>query len=75
MYNLLKIFKKSPKKGQNGSKFREGLKKKYDTFQALLGENNHVLELMADMEEKLSGEYLFDRQYIESGIKSNWVCT
>ncbi|MBI4844353.1 MAG: phosphoenolpyruvate synthase [Nitrospirae bacterium] len=32
--------------------------------------NNRVLELMADMEEKLSGEYLFDRQYITSNTRS-----
>lgn len=33
-------------------------------FQALLDANNHALAIMADLEEKLSGDYLFDRQYL-----------
>ncbi len=40
------------------------LKKRYQFFQGLLSNNNAVLELMADMEEKVSGEFLFDRHYI-----------
>src|SRR5512139_3128415 len=43
-------------------------KERYLAFQSLLASNNAVLEKMADMEEKLSGEYLFDRHYLESGI-------
>ncbi|MCI0469977.1 MAG: PEP/pyruvate-binding domain-containing protein, partial [Nitrospirae bacterium] len=39
---------------------------KYLSFQALLRKNNTVLEIIADMEEKLSGEFLFDMHYIES---------
>jgi pyruvate, water dikinase len=42
----------------------EALRRKYVFFQKLLSENNRVLSLMADMEEKLSGEFLFDKQYI-----------
>ncbi|KWT78992.1 PEP/pyruvate-binding domain-containing protein [Candidatus Magnetominusculus xianensis] len=38
--------------------------RKYASFQALLNANNSILEKMADMEDKLSGEYLIDRQYI-----------
>lgn len=41
---------------------------KYRAFQEQLEQNNRVLELMADLEEKCSGEYLFDRQYIESRL-------
>ncbi|MBF0316664.1 MAG: hypothetical protein HQL04_00690 [Nitrospirae bacterium] len=40
------------------------LAKKYESFRGLLDCNNNVLGVMADMEEKLSGEFLFDRQYI-----------
>jgi pyruvate,water dikinase len=43
---------------------KELLKKRYLSFQELLTNNNIVLELMADMEEKLTGEFLFDRHYI-----------
>jgi pyruvate,water dikinase len=38
----------------------------FQTFRELLEQNNQALELMADMGEKLSGDYLFDRHYIES---------
>lgn len=41
----------------------ELFKKRYQSFQELLSSNNSVLELMADMEEKLSGEFLFDLVY------------
>ena len=42
----------------------------FDHFQQLIKENNLSLEIIADMGEKLSGEYIFDRHYIEtSSIK------
>jgi len=44
------------------------LAEKYTHFQALLAANNQVLTLMADMEEKLSGDYLFDLQYIRAAV-------
>ncbi|MES0334895.1 MAG: hypothetical protein SFH39_00840, partial [Candidatus Magnetobacterium sp. LHC-1] len=43
---------------------RDILAARYESFKALLHCNNSILGVMADMEEKLSGEYLFDRQYI-----------
>jgi pyruvate,water dikinase len=59
------IFRKtSPEKERS----RDLLLKKFQSFQDLLSQNNMVLELMADMESKLSGEFLIDRSYIESGI-------
>ncbi len=47
---------------------REIFLKKYRFFQELLSKNNSVLELMADMEEKRSGEFLLDRHYIEYNV-------
>jgi len=44
------------------------LAKKYANFQRLLAANNAVLALMADMEEKLSGDFLFDLQYIRANV-------
>lgn len=41
---------------------------RYRAFQDLLEQNNKVLELMADMEEKRFGEYLFDRHYVVSRV-------
>ncbi len=36
----------------------------FKKFKSILGRNNAILELMADMGDKLGGEYVFDRQYI-----------
>ena len=44
------------------------LGEKYANFQRLLAANNAVLTLMADMEEKLSGDFLFDLQYIRASV-------
>lgn len=43
---------------------KEPFLKKYQSFQALLSENNAVLELMADIEEKLSANSPLDRHSI-----------
>ncbi len=44
------------------------LAEKYAHFQRLLAANNAVLALMTDMEEKLSGDFLFDLQYIRASV-------
>lgn len=49
---------------------REIFRRQYAAFQKLLAANNSVLEVMADMEEKLSGEFLFDMPYINRNIAS-----
>lgn len=36
----------------------------FKKFKTILERNNRILELMADMSDKLGGEYVFDRQYI-----------
>jgi len=41
-----------------------------DKFRELLDCNNQFLELIADMGEKLSGDYLFDKQYIHTTCQS-----
>jgi pyruvate,water dikinase len=47
---------------------KESVKAKYQAFQNLLSTNNQILELMADIEEKFSGEYLFDMHYIKTNV-------
>jgi len=42
----------------------EELRARIDAFRRLLQGNNRVLELIADADEKLGGEWLFDRQYL-----------
>jgi pyruvate,water dikinase len=67
MHDLLSIFRKvkSPNKL---SPSREQLQKKYLYFLKMLSETNVVRMIMADMEEKLSGDYLFDMHYIRSNL-------
>jgi pyruvate,water dikinase len=45
------------------------LQEKFQHFRALLENNNRALELMADMEEKLSGDYLFDTGYLQTQVE------
>ncbi len=56
------------KKTEEKEKLKALLKEKYSYFQKVLNENNHVLSIMADLEEKLSGEYLFDMHYIKTSV-------
>ncbi len=41
----------------------------FKKFQSILQGNNRILELMADMGDKLGGEYVFDGQYIEDAAE------
>ena len=52
------------------SQSREQLQNKYLCFQKMLFETNAVRVIMADMEEKLSGDYLFDMHYIRSNLNT-----
>jgi pyruvate,water dikinase len=67
MRDLLSIFKKT-KSPKELSRSRRQLQKKYHCFQKLLSATNAVRVIMADMEEKLSGDYLFDMHYIRSNL-------
>ncbi len=49
---------------------KSGLEERYAHFQRLLQANNQVLALMADMEEKLSGDFLFDFEYIRATVQN-----
>lgn len=41
----------------------------FKKFRSILERNNRILELMADMGDKLGGEYVFDSRYIESACE------
>ncbi len=65
-HRLFKIFSGKKDMLPNSSLGKKQfLRKKYSIFRDLLDLNNIALEHMADMSEKLSGEFLFDRTYIE----------
>ena len=66
MRRLLKIFKRkivAPKPVLHDERL---FKERYLYFRQLLNENNAVLEIMADLEDKLAGEYIFDMNYVRS---------
>ncbi len=67
--NILKRLLKAFQPTALAQSQEEAFKAQFQAFQNLLNQNNQVLELMADMEEKLSGEYLFDRHYIDANWK------
>ncbi|MEW6586816.1 MAG: PEP/pyruvate-binding domain-containing protein [Nitrospirota bacterium] len=68
LMKLQKLFRRTAS-GEQPDSFSEVFRQKYFAFQQLLAKNNSVLRLMADMEEKLSGEYLFDDEYIHSSVR------
>ncbi len=41
----------------------------FERFRKVLHSNNQSLEVIADLGEKLSGDYIFDRRYIETGVE------
>ncbi|UCG52833.1 MAG: hypothetical protein JSW58_04570, partial [Candidatus Latescibacterota bacterium] len=46
----------------------QAVQEKFSSFLAILENNNQVLKIISDMEEKSQGEYLFDINYIRSGL-------
>ena len=69
MFKFSDLFKKGSQEKVDNDAVRAVIKQKYQAFQNLLTANNQVLELMADMEEKFSGEYLFDISYIKTNTR------
>ena len=69
MVNFFGFFKSKKKNAEEKEKLKQLLKQKYLYFQRVLNENNRALSIMADLEEKLSGEYLFDMHYIQTNVR------
>jgi len=63
MKKLADLFRKKQLEGDQSSA-RVYFQGKLDAFRRLLEENNAILAAMADLEEKRSGEFLFDRAYL-----------
>ncbi len=59
VFKFLRRFLKEPEPTE-----QVRLQEKFVHFRRLLDNNNQALEIMADMEEKLSGDYVFDSSYI-----------
>jgi len=62
------FFKSKNKKHDRKEELKSLLKEKYTYFENVLNTNNHVLSIMADLEEKFSGEYLFDIHYLNTTV-------
>ncbi len=45
------------------------LREKFASFRELLDQNNRALAIMADMEEKLAGDFLFDSGYLHQQVE------
>ena len=65
---LKRLWQRLIKKDPAAPSSQTVLAEKYANFQRLLSANNAVLALMTDMEEKLSGDFLFDLQYIRANV-------
>ena len=63
MFKFLRRFLKEPEPSE-----QVRLQEKFVHFRRLLDNNNQALEIMADMEEKLSGDYVFDSSYISTQV-------
>ncbi len=49
---------------------QEILREKFSHFRRLLDNNNQALAAMADMEEKLTGDFLFDTGYLHTQVEN-----
>ncbi|MGO8761639.1 MAG: PEP/pyruvate-binding domain-containing protein [Desulfobaccales bacterium] len=63
MFKFLRRFLKEPEADE-----QVRLQEKFTHFRRLLDNNNQALETMADMEEKLAGDYVFDSSYLYSQV-------
>jgi pyruvate,water dikinase len=62
--------KKRQQKALRDEDDRELFISRYKAFREVLRNNNEVLMTMADMQEKATGAFLFDRAYIESSYQA-----
>ena len=64
---MFKFLRRFLKEGEEDAQVR--LQKRFSYFRELLESNNQALTLMADMEEKLTGDFLFDTGYLHSQVE------
>jgi pyruvate, water dikinase len=69
MVSLKGLFKKKAPKVKPERKMEAQLRQKYGAFRRLLADNQEVMEIITDLEEKYHGDYLFDMQYLRANIR------
>jgi pyruvate, water dikinase len=69
MVKLKSLFKKKVPEYKPDRRTEEQLRQKYGAFRRLLADNQEVMEIITDLEEKYLGEYLFDMQYLRANVR------
>ncbi|MBI4766243.1 MAG: hypothetical protein HY787_16860 [Deltaproteobacteria bacterium] len=69
MVKLKGLFKKKEPEYKPDRKLEEQVRQKYGAFRRLLADNQEVMEIITDLEEKYQGDYLFDMQYLRANIR------
>jgi pyruvate, water dikinase len=69
MGKLKELFSKKEKSRPVDRKTEDRLRQKYGAFRRLLADNQEILEILTDLEEKTHGDYIFDMQYLRASIK------
>jgi pyruvate,water dikinase len=65
---LIDLFKRKSGTSSDNPREADPLQRRFAAFQGLLEHNNAALAAMADLEEKRSGEFLFDRAYLATTV-------
>ncbi len=69
MVKLKGLFRKKDQTHSPDRKIEEALRQKFGAFRRLLSDNQEVMEILSDLEEKYNGEYLFDMQYLRANVR------
>ncbi len=64
MDRMLQALRTRFSSGAGDSSPREALLRKYEAFKTLMAANNAALDVIADMQAKATGEFLFDTKYV-----------
>jgi hypothetical protein len=69
MVKFKNLFKKKEPEYKPDRRLEEQVRQKYGAFRRLLADNQEVMEIITDLEEKYHGDYLFDMQYLRANIR------
>ncbi len=69
MVDLKAWFRKKERSGPLRAEVEARFRQKYGAFRRLLTQNHEALAVLSDLEEKYSGEYLFDIEYLRSSVR------
>jgi pyruvate,water dikinase len=70
IWQRLSYIVKKPIKSGEPHMYRKTFRDRYQSFQELLSHNNAALELIAGIEEKMSGEFPLERKYVDDTVRA-----